>query len=134
MIVQLAGCIIVNADHDILMLHRHTNEYDHWEIPGGKIEPGEAAEQTAKRELEEETGMSVEIKQMLAQVNFSDNGRDFNYRFFLADSQDDPRVLEPTLFSECDFVPTNDLIKGRRNLSEAAKKFADLLKFGQITL
>ncbi len=34
-------------------------EQDLWEIPAGRIDPGETAEETAKRELREETGYSA---------------------------------------------------------------------------
>ncbi len=32
-----------------------------WAIPGGRIEDGETAEQCAKREMKEETGLDVEL-------------------------------------------------------------------------
>ncbi len=35
---------------------RHTIEQELWELPAGTAEPGEAAIETARRELEEETG------------------------------------------------------------------------------
>jgi len=43
-----------------LVLHYHFKG-DYWDFPRGKIEKGETEEQTAKREIEEETGL-IEIE------------------------------------------------------------------------
>jgi 8-oxo-dGTP diphosphatase len=37
-----------------------------WELPGGKVEPGESLAQAAVREIEEELGCSVEVTGTLA--------------------------------------------------------------------
>lgn len=34
-----------------------------WEFPGGKVEPGESAEQAAARECFEETGIAIDVGQ-----------------------------------------------------------------------
>lgn len=41
-----------------------------WEFPGGKIEPGEAAESAVVREIAEELSLKVEVGQLLHTVNW----------------------------------------------------------------
>lgn len=56
-----AGMVVLHADRGILMIWRHRFLPDTWgwEIPGGRIDPGETAEQAARREAHEETGWRV---------------------------------------------------------------------------
>ena len=47
-----------------MLLQKRTKQtagkyFDHWEIPQGKVEPGETIGEAIKRELEEETGLEV---------------------------------------------------------------------------
>jgi 8-oxo-dGTP pyrophosphatase MutT (NUDIX family) len=41
------------------------NEFGKWELPGGRIEPGEQPEQTVIRELNEELGLAVAVERFL---------------------------------------------------------------------
>src|SRR5712692_6450913 len=53
-----AGVVAVSKDGRVLLIWRHryiTGTWG-WEIPIGKIEPGETPPEAAARELEEETG------------------------------------------------------------------------------
>ncbi len=55
--------IVFNAQGHIL-LHRRTDNHQ-WCLPGGSIEIGETAGQTAVREVREETGYDVEVVRLI---------------------------------------------------------------------
>ncbi len=57
--VEVAAAIICDGDK-VLSCQRNYGEFkDGWEFPGGKIEPGETAEEAVVRELHEELGVTV---------------------------------------------------------------------------
>lgn len=58
--VRAAGGIVTDADGNMLLIRRN----DRWDLPKGKVEPGETLLQAALREVGEETGVSAEFKTM----------------------------------------------------------------------
>ena len=58
----IVAAALVDADGRVLVQQRspHRDMAGLWEFPGGKIEPGEQAEQALVRELQEELGISTE--------------------------------------------------------------------------
>jgi 8-oxo-dGTP pyrophosphatase MutT (NUDIX family) len=56
---MVLGARAALIDGDRVLLLRHTY-MPGWHFPGGGVEPGETAEQAARRETEEETGLRVE--------------------------------------------------------------------------
>jgi 8-oxo-dGTP pyrophosphatase MutT (NUDIX family) len=58
-----AACAIFDGQGRVLLV-RHTYGRLNWELPGGGSEPGEAPEETASRELVEETGLDAEIERL----------------------------------------------------------------------
>jgi 8-oxo-dGTP pyrophosphatase MutT (NUDIX family) len=56
---MVLGTRAVLLDGDRVLLLRHTY-MPGWHFPGGGVEPGETAEEAARREAEEETGLRVE--------------------------------------------------------------------------
>lgn len=56
---MVLGTRAVLLDGDRVLLLRHTY-MPGWHFPGGGVEPGETAEEAARREAEEETGFRVE--------------------------------------------------------------------------
>ena len=59
--VPAVRLIITDADGRVLILRRAAGDTagGHWCLPGGKVDYGDTVEQSAARELKEETGLSA---------------------------------------------------------------------------
>lgn len=70
--VHVTAAVIVN-DGKILCVQRGENKLNYiskkWEFPGGKVEEGEALEDTIKREIAEELHLHISVREFLIQVN-----------------------------------------------------------------
>jgi len=58
-----AACTLFDANGRVLLV-RHTYGRLNWELPGGGSDPGESPDETAIREVREETGLDVEIERL----------------------------------------------------------------------
>ena len=64
--VECAGAVVRDAEGRLLLIRRgHPPAEGMWSLPGGRIEPGETAAEAAAREVLEETGLEVEVGQVL---------------------------------------------------------------------
>lgn len=52
------GAIVINKNNKILLVHHNAG---HWDFPKGHVEEGETEEQTAIREVKEETNIDITI-------------------------------------------------------------------------
>ena len=71
-LLLVAACALVDADGRVLIAQRPEGKQlaGLWEFPGGKIEPGETAEETVVRELAEELGIETKVA-CLAPLTFA---------------------------------------------------------------
>lgn len=63
--MQAAGIMLVRADGSVLLQLRDDHaptDANRWGIPGGLVAPGEAPQDTARRELYEETGLAIDTE------------------------------------------------------------------------
>src|SRR5712671_2023524 len=77
--IQAAGGLIERpvpgGPVEILLVHRTRYSDDEWSLPKGKIEPGESLEQTAVREVREETGCEVHVGEFLGVTHYEVGGK-----------------------------------------------------------
>lgn len=67
--------IIIELENGIVLVERKNDPYQgYWAIPGGFVEYQETVEDAARREAEEETGLKVELKDLVGV--YSDPDRD----------------------------------------------------------
>ena len=62
-IVPAVTAVVTDEEGRILLIHRTDN--DRWALPGGEIELGESVSQAVIREVHEETGIDVQITDLV---------------------------------------------------------------------
>lgn len=100
--VRAAGGVVVRTGPDgpeVLLVHRP--RYDDWSFPKGKQDPGETDEETALREVAEETGLTCTLGAFLADVRYRDQrGRPKLVRYWR---------MEATGAADPPFVPGDEV-------------------------
>jgi len=101
---QLAGCVIYNAERELLLLHRKTRELSQWELPGGKFEGADdTLQDTAERELFEELGVRAERIVKQGSVHFFQATVEFAFEWFEVEIEGKPYIRERHLFDALRF-------------------------------
>lgn len=96
--VRAAGGVVLRTgaggEAEVLLVHRP--RYDDWSLPKGKCDPGEAYEDCARREVEEETGIVAELRDPLPDVRYRDQkDRPKLVRYWVMRPVSEPDPFEP---------------------------------------
>jgi 8-oxo-dGTP diphosphatase len=63
---KLVVDVVIPAEEGIYLIRRANEPFEgQWALPGGFLEVGETAEEAAVREIEEETGLRVELTRLV---------------------------------------------------------------------
>ena len=120
---KIVGVGIVEKDGKILISQRKMEDHlgGIWEFPGGKKLPEESDEQCVERELKEELGIEVAVKNHVDTIRYHDADRKLELRFYSCEL----RAGEPHTLDVEDFrwVRADELIhfqfpKADRELAE----------------
>lgn len=95
--VRAAGGIVRRQTVDgweLLLVHRP--RYDDWSLPKGKADDGETDEETALREVEEETGLRCLLGQAAGVTRYRDQkGRSKVVRYWLMEPPSEAAAFTP---------------------------------------
>ena len=85
------GGVVIYKGKILLLFKNYQDKYNGWVLPKGSMEEGETYEQTAIREVKEETGVTAEIVEYVDETSFEFNtaeGRvNKHVKWFLMKSQ-----------------------------------------------
>jgi len=69
--IEVVAAVIHDADGRIFATQRGYGDFkDYWEFPGGKMEPGETAEDALKREILEELETRIVIERFVKMIEW----------------------------------------------------------------
>jgi 8-oxo-dGTP diphosphatase len=106
---MVAAALILRGD-EVLICQRRPDQPMalKWEFPGGKMEPGESAEQALKRELDEELGIDAEIGVRVAHTRHTyRSGGAVDLQFFAVLSYQGE--IRNIIFNDMRWCPLRDL-------------------------
>jgi 8-oxo-dGTP diphosphatase len=88
---------VIVDDRGRVLLVKHGYGELNWEIPGGRGEPGESAEETARREAREEAAIELDLERLVGVYWEEPDNHHFVFR---ARTSETPRVADPREISE----------------------------------
>jgi 8-oxo-dGTP diphosphatase len=117
----VAAALIIRAD-EILICQRRPDQPMalQWEFPGGKIEPGESAEEALARELHEELGITARIGGRVTHIRHNyRHGGAVDLQFFAVrefGGELENRIFHQVKWVRLEHLPNYDFLAADRDL------------------
>ncbi|WP_405116447.1 NUDIX hydrolase [Paenibacillus sp. FSL K6-1217] len=102
-----AAAVIWDSEGRILLVKHSYGKYN-WELPGGLSEQNESAENTAKREVLEETGLEATVERLTG-VYYEPFHDMHHFVFTCVLDDDQPPQPDEKEVTECNYWALNDL-------------------------
>jgi 8-oxo-dGTP diphosphatase len=120
--VKLVVVALILRGHEVLICQRRPDQPMalKWEFPGGKMEPGETAEEALARELDEELGIDAKIGTRITRMRHTyRSGSSVDLQFFAV--HEFGGEITNRIFNDlrwCDLIdlPSYDFLAADRNL------------------
>ena len=113
------GVMILNKNKQVLLGKRHVDPEKAdselegegtWTMPGGKLDFGESFEECAKREVFEETEITIDTPEVICVNNDkTENAHFVTVGLLVKDCSQEPKVMEPDEITEWKWFDLNDL-------------------------
>lgn len=117
------GLVILRDARILLYKRMRPPEAGYWNIVGGKVDHMEPAEQAARREAEEETGLTIgriERIGMTEQIIDADRQHWISVLYLARDIEGEPQLTEPDKLSDFGWFPLTDLPEPLSAFTKAA--------------
>ncbi|MDY7102190.1 MAG: NUDIX hydrolase [Actinomycetota bacterium] len=112
------GTVVTDPDRGVLLLwrHRFISDVWGWEVPAGRVEPGEDPADAARRECVEETGWEPDAVRLLTSYRWAGGLSDGQFHLYVASGA--RHIGEPTDAFESEriaWVPVDEVRAHVRN-------------------
>jgi len=82
---KLVVAAVIQRDGLVLAAQRKSGVYEgKWEFPGGKVESGETPAEALVREIDEEFGVAIAVGELIVEVEFSVDGKQYLLQAYAA--------------------------------------------------
>jgi len=114
--IAAVGAIAVRDGALLLIRRGHAPSRGRWSLPGGRVERGETAREALVREMAEETGLVVEVGELIGEVvRPGPNGVTYRIQDFRVTLVGDDAVVGHAVAgddaADADWVPLADVAK-----------------------
>ena len=105
------GAIVIHDDSLLMVLRGREPNKGLWTVPGGRVEAGEYLADALKREVREETGIDIQVGDLLGVLERRGDDHHFVILDFLAQPRADTTLTASDDAADARWVPLTEVAK-----------------------